>query len=225
MVKKEISIIITIFLLSFCSFAVWADTIDTPEYILYMPSGIDSGQKYPLVIALSPNADAQGMINVWKAISEKYNWILFASKEFKNGQPFYSDVDYHIMAVVKQLCMQYPIDTSRIIATGMSGGGMGSHGYAFIFPEIISAIVVNTGKINEYFLEPGQKEKYPQGKIAVFLASPTDFRYQEMKRDQVFLENIGWKTKWIEFEGGHTFAPASAYGEAAEWLMKKLFPN
>ena len=225
MVKKEISIIVTIFLLSFCSFAVWADTIDTPEYILYMPSGIDSGQKYPLVIALSPNADAQGMINVWKAISEKYNWILFASKEFKNGQPFYSDVDYHIMAVVKQLCMQYPIDSSRIIATGISGGGMGSHGYAFIFSEIISAIVVNTGKINEYFLEPGQKEKYPQGKIAVFLASPTDFRYQEMKRDQVFLENIGWKTKWIEFEGGHTFAPASAYGEAAEWLMKKLFPN
>ncbi len=56
----------------------------------------------------------------------------------------------------------------------------------------------------------------------VFLASPTDFRYNEMKRDRGFLESHGWKTKWIEFTGGHTLAPYEIYEQAAQWLEKNL---
>jgi hypothetical protein len=41
-----------------------------------------------------------------------------------------------------------------------------------------------------------------------------------MKRDRAFLEARGWVAKWIEFPGGHTIAPASAYEEAAAWLEK-----
>ncbi|MDD5195705.1 MAG: hypothetical protein PHQ96_08560, partial [Candidatus Omnitrophica bacterium] len=54
--------------------------ITTQAYILYIPSGIDYQQKYPLVITLSPSADAQGMIDFWKEVSEKYKWLILASK-------------------------------------------------------------------------------------------------------------------------------------------------
>lgn len=87
-----------------------------------------------------------------------------------------------------------------------------------------------------------------ENKTVVFLASPTDFRYKNMQWDRQFLESKGWKTKsaycailaqyvlqsqhskidkilptlqWIEFEGGHNFAPESAYEEAAEWIEEK----
>lgn len=201
------------------SFAKAADVIDKPEYILYVPSGIYPTQKYPLVIALSPGANAQSMINTWKEVAEDCKWIILASKEFRNGvdpAPVFS----RIVNILRDLSSQLPIDKSKIIATGLSGGGMGSHYFAFLHPDLIAAVVINTGMMHEQFV--GQGDIYPKDKIAVFLASPTDFRYGEMKRDRAFLEGLGWKTKWIEFQGGHTFAPHSSYKEAAEWLKEQF---
>jgi len=218
MARKLTLLLLILFSLGFYTFANSANVIDKLEYVLYVPSGIEAGNKYPLVISLSPNADAQGMINAWKAISEEYKWIIFASKEFKNGQPLYSSVNNRIIKSVKDLFLKYPIDANRIIASGISGGGQASHGFAFMFPELISAVVVNTCRINGYFLEKGVENNYPRNKAAVFLASPTDFRYKEMKRDRMFLESLGWKTKWIEFQGGHIMAPESCYREAVRWL-------
>jgi predicted peptidase len=193
--------------------------IDKPEYIVYVPSGIEYSQRYPLVIALHPAASASSMINVWKETAEKHKWIILASKEFRNGintLPIYA----RIFNILDELTSDLPIDRAKIIATGLSGGGMGSHELSFLYPHLISAIIVNTGMMNEYYLN--QKNKYPSGKIAVFLASPTDVRYGEMQRDERFLQGLGWQTKWIEFEGGHIFAPASVYEEAVEWLEERL---
>ena len=119
------------------------------------------------------------------------------------------------------LCNDYPADKSKIIATGLSGGGMASHGLCMYYPRLIYAVAINTGMIHEDFIE-GKEYPYPHNKIAVFLASSTDFRYDEMQRDQRFLKQLGWMTKWIEFEGGHVFAPEWAYHEAAEWLTKQF---
>ena len=61
-------------------------------------------------------------------------------------------------------------------------------------------------------------DDYPMLKTAVFLASPTDFRYNEMKRDRSFVEHHHWKTYWIDFDDGHSLVPASVYEQAADWL-------
>jgi hypothetical protein len=99
---------------------------------------------------------------------------------------------------------------------------MGAHAFAFLSPQLISAVVINTGMMHENYSQGAQKYMYPKGKLAVFLASPTDFRYGAMKKDRVFLEELGWKTQWIEFAGGHTFAPQAKYEEAALWLEEEL---
>jgi predicted esterase len=43
-----------------------------------------------------------------------------------------------------------------------------------------------------------------------------------MKKDKAFLESIGWKTGWMEFEGGHTVAPEAIYEHAADWLEQEI---
>ena len=197
----------------------FADVIDTPQYLLYKPAGIDAAKKYPLVIALSPSADAQSMIATWKKVSDRYTWIILASKEFRNGvasEPILS----RLASTVDELSSRLPIDTTKVIATGNSGGGMGAHQFAFLYPRLISAIVINTGMMHEYYA--AKRDSYPRGRIAVFLASPTDFRYQEMKNNRQFLESLDWKTKWIEFKGGHSMAPMSVYQEATAWLSEQL---
>ncbi len=135
--------------------------------------------------------------------------------KFQNGIPS-EPILKDLAAIVLKLYNKYPISNTKVIASGFSGGGMGSHWFAFLYPNLIKAVVINTGMMHENFV--AQKNKYPRNKYAVFLASPTDFRYNEMKRDRKFLKDLNWKTKWIEFEGGHTPAPASAYEEAANWL-------
>jgi len=190
--------------------------IDNSKYILCVPEGIDISKKYPLVVALSPNADAESMIKTWQDISNKYKWIIFASKENRNGINLIEFIP-ELASLVREVSSDFPIDRSRIIAAGFSGGGMSSHAFSFSYPELISAVVANTGITHEYYRE--RINEYPRGKLAVFLASPTDFRYEEMKHDKDFLENLGWKVKWIEFKGGHKIAPSSAYEKAAEWLQ------
>lgn len=195
---------------------VTSRTVDSSAYIIYIPSGVSEQKKYPLVIALSPNADAHSMIGIWRSVSEKYKWIIFASKEHRNGMDMKKTSD-DLANALKSLSGNYPIDKSKVIVTGFSGGAMSSHAFSMFYPRLISAVVINTGMIHEYYAVD-KKYPYPTNKIAVFLASPTDFRYNEMKRDRKFLEGLGWKTKWIEFEGGHTVASQAAYDEAAKWL-------
>ena len=91
-------------------------------------------------------------------------------------------------------------------------------------PWLISGVMANTGKMNDWYISWGKDDLakcYPAPKFVVFLASPTDFRYQEMHHDRDFLERLGWRTEWMEFKGGHTFAPPELYDLAAQWVAQQ----
>lgn len=197
-----------------------ASIINSFDYILYLPSGLDQNKKYPLVLALSPSADAESMLEAWKDVSEQYKWIILASRQHKNGMEF-KQIGSILVNTLRIVILRYPVDSKKIIATGFSGGGMASHYLAMVYPNLVSAVIINTAMISEDY-SAGKNYSYPKSKIAVFLASPTDFRYQQMKNDRNFLEDINWETKWIEFSGGHTIAPVAIYQEAAGWLNEQL---
>jgi predicted esterase len=194
-------------------------TVDSDAYILYIPADIDAQTLRPLVIVFSPSGDSKGVIEFWKDIAEGYKLIVLASKEFHNGMDA-TPVLERLADGMEAVRAQAPVDSSRIIAAGFSGGGMCSHLFAFSHPALISAVIVNTGMIHEAYIQ--RPEVYPRGKCAVFLASPKDFRYEEMRRDERFLKELGWRTAWIEFEYGHAVAPVSAYESAVQWLIEQL---
>ncbi len=219
-ISKILATILFVFAVS-VTFAASSETVDLGDCIVYVPSQIDYNNKNPLVVALSPGADAQGMINLWRNIAERHKWIILASKEFQNGCDMEA-VLHRVAAKVEKVFLNFPVDKNRVIATGFSGGGMGSHAFSFLHPKLIAAVVINTGMIHEYYFNQASEYLYPKSKLVVFLASPTDFRYQEMKRNKDFLEKLGWKTKWIEFQGGHKFAPEVVYEQAVKWLKEQL---
>ncbi len=183
--------------------------------LVYIPSSLPAGRKVPLVLALSPGADAETMIRIWAPVAETRGWLVAASKEFRNGVAW-SIVTPQVMAELDAVERAYPVDSDKVVLAGLSGGAMGSLGITYYHPQRVRALVLNTGKMEEAF----QDAHYPHGKLAVFLASPTDFRYAEMKRDRQFLTDRGWTTAWMEFKGGHVFAPPTHYQAAAAWLEK-----
>lgn len=187
--------------------------VNAASYLIYVPAGMEPDRRYPLVFALSPSGDAPAMIATWSAVADRHRWIVVASKDFKNGQKFSASLA-HIESTLNEVELAYPVDRTRVIFTGFSGGGMAAHAVAQIYPERVHAVVINTGMIHPEFATG----TYPPGKTAVFIASPTDFRYEEMKRDQAFLEGNQWKTRWLEFDGGHALAPAAVYEQAAAAL-------
>lgn len=198
--------------------------LNQSDALIYVPSGLSPNRRYPILFTFSPGADAAFMTQFWRGFAEEHKWIIYASKEYRNNlnmnqlYPVMKGRMEHAMA-------QLPADTSRVVLTGMSGGGSFSHAMNLTYPGTVSAVIVNTGRIWDDVYARAEKnlEPYPERfgnsrRLAVFLASPGDFRYREMQRDEALLRRMGWRTHWIEFEGGHTYAPAQAYAQAIQWI-------
>lgn len=194
--------------------------VETDRYLLYLPRAVDWKKKFPLLFVMSPDGNAEVMFQTWRNTADKFQWILVASKEHRNGLLF-SKSGPLLTATVRAIMASYPVDSSKVIAAGFSGGGMTAQYLAMAYPGLISAVVVNTAMIHEDF-ENGKGYWDHGGQLAVFLACPTDYRYDEMKRNRSLLERLGWKTKWLEFSGGHTMAPDAVRQEAAAWLTAQF---
>ncbi len=193
--------------------------IDDPRYVVYLPPEMNSGDKYPAVFALGPDANARAAADLWVPVVQSRGWIIVASKECRNDLTF-TELMPKLELVIKDVLSKHPIDRTQVLVAGYAGGAMAAHALIFAHPDWFAGLVVNTGMIHPSYTQ--QIAAYPKGKLAVFLASPTDYRYDEMQNDRQFLENLEWKTEWIDFEGGHMPAPVAAYEQAARWLDQRL---
>jgi len=193
------------------------EVFDTEKYILFVPEREKNAGKMPLVVCFSSTGDAKGFINIWRDIASRLGIAVIASKEFRNevmpGKAFTTISDF----VVKE-ADRYSIDQAKVIVTGFSGGGMAAH--MFSVGNKVLGVISNSGRIHPDFLGK-DSHYYPKTGLAVFIASPQDYNYNYMKGDKYFLDKLGWKTKWIEFKGGHNLAPGEKYEEAVQWLLSK----
>ena len=195
-------------------------TYEENEYLIYVPDGIDTDQKYPLIVAFSPGGDADGLVKTWGPHADRNKCLVMASKIIKNGM----DIPLYLKRLRKLIWERvgehFPVRTDRVIALGTSGGGMAAHLFSFFHPDTVGAVISSVGYIHENSLK--HKDTYPQGKVCAFLTSPTDFNYKLMKEDKKFLTSLNWKLKWYEFDGGHRTAPEDVREEALKWVLQTL---
>ena len=202
-----------------CNASAKGTLIDDSRAVIQLPSEMSTEATYPVLLSLRSDGDARAAVEAWSQAAEKRRWIVVGSKECRNDVTF-TELLPKLEALLKDVQKRYPVDSTRIIVAGYAGGAMAAHALVFSHPEWSSGLVINTGIMHPSFAR--QIAAYPKGKWAVFLASPTDFRYEDMKRDRAFLEKFQWQTEWIEFEGGHAVAPQAAHEMAARWLDERL---
>ncbi len=189
---------------------------------VYAPEHLDPSHNHPLVVGFSPSGNGRELLPVWKDACDRFQWILFASNNYRNGPQ--SDRDAALrLETVEVAKREYPVDETRIYAAGQSGGGMMAEDIIADHPDIFRGVVVNTGMMPHHWPgnAPLDRAHFPRGKVAVLLASPSDFRYREMGEDRAILEGFGWDVRWLEFPGGHAYAPPELYVEAAAWLTQR----
>jgi len=178
---------------------------ETENYVIYEPKGKVKG----MAVCFSPGGDARAAMAPIRPYADRYGLLVVGSKQFKNGA---NDIAAVASALEREVLNVYHPDPARSFATGLSGGGQFSYSFVNFRPNWLAGVLVNTCRI-----QPEEKKRrWVTGKYAVTLASPPDFRYAEMKEDRQFLESAGWKTTWIEFPDGHTYAPAGIYARALQ---------
>jgi predicted esterase len=203
--------------------------LDLERYALYEPPALDRTSRHPLVVALSPEANAAASLRIWQATADRRQWVIFASKTSRNGVDYDKFVP-RLLDDIQAVSHRPYIDASQVIATGLSGGAMVSYDLLVTAPDVIKGLIINTGMMPTYIVNgketreppPAVLKTFPHDRIAVMLASPTDFRYREMNEDRQFLERLGWRIRWIEFPGGHGYAPPEIYEAASAWMAREL---
>lgn len=120
--------------------SVWKNAEgDTLAYNICIPSDMKDGEKYPLVLFMA-DASTPGT-DITLPLTQGYGGLVWATDEFQKQNPCfvivpqypYIEVDNQwqtgkqvdmTIAMIKDLCKRYPVDTDRLYTTGQSMGGM-----------------------------------------------------------------------------------------------------
>ncbi len=187
------------------------------SYIIYMPDKLDMKKRHPWILALSPDGNGRAAVSAMRQGCDANGWIVVASNNSKNGidlritEPLIVDT---INSAVRTLA----VDPAKMYVGGLSGGSMVSHYLVTRFPKLIKGAVINCGMISRDW---GKNLGYPSGKDMVFMTNPQDFRYKEIREDFQYVKSHGCNACWIEFPGGHAWAPPQYYSAAFKWLNQQ----
>jgi hypothetical protein len=191
---------------------------ETADYIAYVPAGVAADAHLPLLVALSPGADAPSMINELKVTADSLSVVVVASKVSKNGVNI-TPLLVGYGKLMDESERTLPVDASRVIFAGFSGGGQASYGAAYFYPERVRGVITNCGKLWTNL------NGMPKAKLVAFIASPADYNYDAMKGDRAYLQALGWTGYWLEFDGGHSLAPPQAFQNATAWMLSQMAPE
>lgn len=218
--KKLIALLLLFFCLPTAALAnAYKGKGSKPEtsYVIYMPAKLDLTKRHPWILGFSPDGNGLAALAAMKQACDQNNWILVASNNSRNGVDF-QIIDPLINDTINSAVRTLPVDPARMYAGGLSGGGMSAHALMQRAPNLVKGVISNCGMINEEY----QKEKgYPSGKDIVFMTNPQDFRYHEIQANCRYINGRGCHTCWIEFPGGHRWAPPQYYSQAFQWLDKQ----
>ncbi len=211
--------------------------VQTQDAAILIPSGLQPGHTYPLIVAFAFNGNPIIPFQVWWKQAQANHWIVYASKDFHNavsrsGLASSEKVASEVMAQLNTLSSILPIDTSRIIFTGMSGAANYADFMNLLYPGYAAGIIINSGRVpNQLFSNHPTRGHltYPTAsayagsrRVGVFLASPSDSQFfPTTGANAKMMQRLGWDTLFLSFAGGHWNAPPPTYDKAIAWILSQ----
>ncbi len=188
------------------------------SYAIYLPTSYTKNKTYPVLFFFDPHANGNLPLEKYKAVAERYGFILAGSNNSKNGlnkvqlkniiMPFFSDVLSTVSA-----------DTSHIFAAGFSGGAKVAQLAAYN-TRYISGVISCSGALGR-----NMKITVPFAGIA----GKSDMNLLDMiLKDNQSKDSTAGHTL-INFDGTHEWPPEQTFEEGLLFLeltrMKKQSPK
>ena len=213
------------------------ETVQTHDATILVPTGLAPGHTYPLVVAFAYNGDPHVPFERWRTLSAQDSWIVYASKDFQNsvlhgGLGPSESVASRVKQQVDGLSPTLPVDRSRIIFTGYSGGANFADFMNLRYPGYAAGVIINSGQIPAQLFSktprpgfltfPSASDFAGARDVGVFLASPADGQFYGITQaNSHLMQKLGWNTIFLSFPGGHVNAPLSTYDQAIAWITSQ----
>ncbi len=189
------------------------------SFILYLPSGYDLAGKMPVILAIHGGSGTpEGMVRLadFKPVAERDKVVLVypagIQKNWNDGRPTtpnqlgIDDVNF-FNQLCDHLVAKYPVDNTRIYATGISNGGFMSARLGCQLSNRIAAIAVVAATMEATVIAPNCSPGRPVP--AMFIHGTTDplvpFTGGEMTAGGTaggtILSHFGAIEKWVGING------------------------
>lgn len=193
----------------------------TQSYALYIPAK-NSNQSLPVIYFFDPHGDGVLPVHQYKALADRYHFILIGSNNSKNGNGW-SDAEniWEILSNDSQERIQ--IDKNRIYLCGFSGGAKVATYLALHHPEI-KGVIANGAGLNDIT----QAGNFNFSFTAI--AGEGDMNMTDLVSINNALDKTQAVHRIIFFDGIHEWAPESTMNTAFagfqfDAMRQKIIPQ
>jgi len=177
------------------------------NFALYLPKSYSDAVKLPVIVFFDPHGDGTVPLNLYHELAEKYNYILVASNDSKNGLSF-DETNMIAANLVKECKTRFSVDEKKIAFCGFSGG---------------AKVALMSGATNEdvsAIIYCGAAAQVKANHLVSLLgfAGKKDMNYTDLVSFEWSMEKAPMKHYLIEWNGKHEFPTADVFNDAFIFL-------
>lgn len=183
-------------------------------YSLYIPTIYKDGISIPVIYIFEPGARGILPVSLYKAVAEKYGYILAASNNSRNGSLTNGELAYN--AIQTDLKEKWKINISREYTCGFSGGGRFAQFVGFT-KKGVSGVIAVAGPMADLKILPSGRTKV----VYVGLVGTKDMNFNEHRKYAQHLDHQSVSNVLFTYNAEHQWAPVKAFERALLWLEMK----
>ncbi|AXG72192.1 hypothetical protein KORDIASMS9_04460 [Kordia sp. SMS9] len=186
-------------------------------FALYLPNSYDETKLSAVVFIFDPSGNGANGMQHFIASAEKFNYILIASNNTKNGVPYETNFEI-VNRLFATVFSTFTIDEKQIYAAGFSGGSRLATAISALTGKMQGVIACGAGlKINTSFT--------PSKKMFSFvgLVGDEDMNYQEMFQTKEWLDKFDVDNELFVYNDTHRWPPSKQIERAFGWLELQAY--
>jgi hypothetical protein len=205
-----------------CLAAQEIKTIEVPgapgqSYAQFVPTRYTAEHRWPMLYCLDPGARGRMAVEHFAAAADKAGFLVAGSNNSRNGPIEPSQTAIRLM--VQDTHARFAIDDDRIYVAGLSGGARLALAWAAGQNGGIAGVVASSAG----FGGPTPPKQIP---FRIFMTTGIDdFNHDELYRLSRELARRNVPHRFVEFEGGHEWLPASLAEEAFGYFLGTVPPR
>ncbi len=193
-----------------------AATDTSQRYALYLPPEYSRARTWPVLFVLDPRGRALLAERLFEQTAARLGWIVMSSyNTLSDGPP---EPNIAAMNAMLASAQGLSIDRSRLYLAGFSGTARVALRFAALLRGQVAGVIAVGGGLG-FGLGRTELTFVGDSAFALFGAAGTrDFNYEEVFDMDDRLRALHVPHRIVDFDGPHSWPPASLCGEAIEWL-------